>query len=77
MFRADIIKDINIEQDGFGFTPELMIKLIKKKSIIYETNVNYHWRGYSFGKKITWLDGIKDLWFITKYSLFYNPRIIP
>jgi len=70
MFKTDVIKSINIEQDRFGFTPEIMIKLIKKKCVCYEIGISYHWRGYAAGKKITWIDAIKDLWYITKYSLF-------
>lgn len=70
MCKTEVLKGIHLEQNRFGFTPELMIKLIKRKCVCYEIGVSYHWRGHASGKKITWLDAVKDLWYITKYSLF-------
>jgi len=70
VFRAEIIKSITIEQDGFGIEPELTAKVAKKHCRIYEVGISYYGRSYGEGKKITWKDGIKALYVIVRYSLF-------
>ena len=69
-FRSDAIKDINIEENRFGFEPEITAKISKKKLRIYEVGVKYFGRTYSEGKKIGWKDGISALRCILKYNLY-------
>ncbi len=70
VFRAEIIKSLTIEQNGFGIEPELTAKVAKKHCRIYEVGISYYGRSYGEGKKITWKDGIKALYVIVRYSLF-------
>ncbi len=69
MVRADIIKQITIEQNRFGFEPELTAKLSKIPGIrIYEVGISYSGRTYLEGKKIGWRDGFNAIWCIMKYT---------
>ncbi len=70
MFRADILKEIKIEQKRFGFEPEFTVKIAKKHYHIYEVGISYHGRDYSEGKKIGWRDGVAVLWCLLKYRFF-------
>jgi glycosyltransferase involved in cell wall biosynthesis len=70
VFKADIIKNINIKSNRFGFEPEITAKLAKKKYIIYELPVSYSGRDYDEGKKIGWKDGIVALYCIARFRLF-------
>ena len=70
MIRADFFKSIEIECDCFGFEPEVTAKLVKAKSRIFEVPIYYEPRIYDEGKKITWVDGVKAFWYITKFNLF-------
>jgi len=68
MVRADILKHIKIEQNRFGFEPEITAKLAKIKDIrLYEIGISYFGRSYEEGKKITWKDGFQAIWCILKY----------
>lgn len=67
-FRADVIRELHLESERFGFEPEVTIKLAKMRHRIYEVPIHYHGRGYELGKKITWKDGLEALWCIAKYS---------
>lgn len=70
-FRAEIIKSIKIEENRFGFEPEITAKIAKIKGIkIYEVGISYYGRTYREGKKINWKDGFRALWCILKYNLF-------
>ena len=69
VFRADVIKTLNLEEKGFGFEPEITIKLAKKKLIFYEVPISYYGRDYSEGKKITTKDAFVALYCILKYSI--------
>ncbi len=68
MFRAEIIKAIRIEENRFGFEPEITAKVAKMKSRIYEVGISYSGRNYAEGKKVRWKDGIRALWCIVKYG---------
>ncbi len=68
-FRRDIIQAIQIEEDRFGFEPEIVAKVAKLKCRIYEVGVSYYGRTYQEGKKIGWKDGCRALWCILKYNL--------
>jgi len=70
VFRRELIQQINIREDRFGFEPEITAKVARKRARIYEVGVSYSGREYSEGKKITWRDGFKALWCIIRYSLF-------
>lgn len=70
VFKSDIIKDIDLEEDRFGFEPEIVAKISKKKLMIYEVGVRYHGRKYAEGKKITWKDGFSAIRCIIKYNIF-------
>jgi len=67
-FRAPLIKSIQIEEDRFGFEPEITAKLAKKRCRIYEVGISYYGRTYEEGKKIGWLDGLRALYVIIKYN---------
>ena len=67
--RREIIQSIPIEENRFGFEPEITAKLSKKGVRIYEVSVSYHGRTYAEGKKINWKDGVRAIWCIIKYSL--------
>ncbi len=68
-FRSDIIKKINIEENRFGFEPEITAKIAKTKCRVYEVGISYNGRTYEEGKKITWKDGFRALYCIVKYNL--------
>ncbi len=67
-FRREILQKIKIEENRFGFEPEITAKVAKLKVRIYEVAVSYHGRTYSEGKKIGWKDGFRALWCIFKYN---------
>lgn len=68
-FRSSIIKNIKIEENRFGFEPEITAKIAKTKCRIYEVGISYNGRTYEEGKKITWKDGFRALYCIIKYNL--------
>jgi glycosyltransferase involved in cell wall biosynthesis len=70
VFKTEVIKNILIEQNGFGIEPELTAKVAKTHCRVYEVGISYYGRSYGEGKKITWKDGIKALYVIARYSLF-------
>jgi glycosyltransferase involved in cell wall biosynthesis len=67
-FRREIIQKIKIEENRFGFEPEITAKVARLKVRIYEVAVSYYGRTYAEGKKIGWRDGIQALWCIFKYN---------
>jgi len=71
MFKADIIKNINLVEKKFGFEPEVTAKISKIPNIrIYEVGISYYGRTYDEGKKIGWKDGLKALYCILRYNIF-------
>jgi len=68
MFRREIIQKIKIEENRFGFEPEITAKVAKLKVRIYEVAISYYGRTYDEGKKIGWRDGIRAFWCILKYN---------
>jgi glycosyltransferase involved in cell wall biosynthesis len=70
VFRRDIIKKIKIEEDRFGFEPEITAKVSKLNCRIYEVGVSYNGRTYKEGKKIGWKDGFRAIYCILKYNIF-------
>jgi glycosyltransferase involved in cell wall biosynthesis len=67
-FRASLIKSIEIEEERFGFEPEITAKLAKKRCRIYEVGISYYGRTYEEGKKVGWRDGLRALYAIVKYN---------
>jgi glycosyltransferase involved in cell wall biosynthesis len=68
-FRREIIQKITIEENRFGFEPEITAKVAKLKCRIYEVGISYYGRTYEEGKKISWKDGVRAVWCILKYNL--------
>jgi len=69
-FRREIIQSISIEENRFGFEPEITAKISKIKCRIYEVGISYYGRTYDEGKKINWKDGLRALYCIVKYNAF-------
>lgn len=69
VFRRELIQSIVLEEDRFGFEPEITSKLAKARARIYEVGIAYHGRTYEEGKKIGMKDGFRALWCIIKYRL--------
>ena len=69
-FRREVIQSIKIEENRFGFEPEITAKVAKMGCRIYEVGISYYGRTYSEGKKIGWKDGFRALYCILKYNLF-------
>jgi glycosyltransferase involved in cell wall biosynthesis len=67
-FRREVIQKIQIEENRFGFEPEITAKVAKLKVRIYEVSISYYGRTYAEGKKIGWRDGFRALWCIFKYN---------
>ena len=67
VFRGEIIRKMRIEEDRFGFEPEVTAKVAALGCRIYEIGINYSGRTYAEGKKITWKDGLHAIWCILKY----------
>ena len=59
MFRREVIQSIPIEEDRFGFEPEITVKVARRKLRIYEVGISYWGRTYEEGKKIGWKDGFR------------------
>src|SRR5258705_1929690 len=68
-FRRDVIQSIPLEEDRFGFEPEITVKVARRKLRIYEVGISYSGRTYEEGKKIGWKDGVRALYCLVKYSL--------
>jgi glycosyltransferase involved in cell wall biosynthesis len=68
-FRRELIQSISIEEDRFGFEPEITAKVARAGARVYEVPVSYHGRTYEEGKKIGWKDGFRALYAIAKYSV--------
>ena len=68
-FRRKVIQSITIEEDRFGFEPEITAKIAKGEYRIYEVGIGYFGRTYNEGKKIGWKDGLWAIWCILKYNL--------
>lgn len=74
MFRRDVIQSIAIEEDRFGFEPEITAKVARGGFRIYEVGISYYGRTYAEGKKIGWRDGFRAIYAILKYNLFPTVR---
>ncbi|HIJ36085.1 MAG TPA: glycosyltransferase family 2 protein [Deltaproteobacteria bacterium] len=70
MMKAEIVRQIVIEQDRFGMEPEITAKIARLKCRIFEVGVSYYGRTYEEGKKINWKDGFKAIYCILRYGIF-------
>ena len=70
LFRREIIQGITIEENRFGFEPEITAKVARLKCVIYEVGISYYGRTYEDGKKIGWQDGFRAIYVIIKYGIF-------
>lgn len=71
LFKSDIIKNMPLKENRFGFEPEVTARISKIHGIrIYEVGISYYGRTYSEGKKIKWIDGARAIYCIIKYNLF-------
>ena len=69
VFRREVIQSIPIEENRFGFEPEITVRVAKRRLRIYEVGISYWGRTYEEGKKIGWKDGFRALWCLLKYSI--------
>jgi len=69
VFRAEVVKGIELKSKRFGFEPEITVKLAKKGCRFYEVPISYHGRTYEEGKKITWKDGVAALYYMIRFRL--------
>ena len=67
VFRKEVLSEISIEEDRFGFEPEITAKLARLGVRVCEVGINYSGRTYAEGKKINWKDGVRAIWCILKY----------
>jgi glycosyltransferase involved in cell wall biosynthesis len=68
VFRAEVLRGIELKSQRFGFEPEITIKLAKKGCRFYEVPISYHGRTYEEGKKITWKDGVAALYYMIRFK---------
>jgi glycosyltransferase involved in cell wall biosynthesis len=69
VFRREVIQQITVEENRFGFEPEITAKVARLRLRIYEVGISYDGRTYEEGKKIGWKDGLRAIWCIVKYNL--------
>jgi glycosyltransferase involved in cell wall biosynthesis len=69
VFRREVLKDIQLKSNRFGFEPEITAKISKGNWRVYEVPISYAGRTYEEGKKITWKDGVQALWCIIRYQI--------
>ncbi len=70
VFKADVVRRLEIKSDRFGVEPELTAKVARMKCRIYEVPISYYGRDYAEGKKITWRDGLAAIWHIIRFRFF-------
>jgi len=70
VFKREILKDIQLHEDRFGFEPEFTAKMARNGYSVYEVGISYYGRTYEEGKKINWKDGFRAIYVILKYGLF-------
>jgi hypothetical protein len=69
LFRSEVLAQIEIESERFGFEPEITAKVARLRCRVFEHPISYSGRDYDQGKKITWRDGIAALWHIVRFNL--------
>ena len=69
-FKKDILNELKLVEDRFGFEPEFTAKIARNGYSVYEVGISYYGRTYEEGKKINWKDGMRAIYVILKYGLF-------
>lgn len=78
LFRADILKRIRLQENRFGFEPEVTAKMARFPGVrVYEVGISYYGRTYAEGKKINWKDGLWAIWCILKYNTWARQTFFP
>ena len=77
VFRREVIQSIQLEENRFGFEPEVTVKVAKRRLRVYEVGISYSGRTYEEGKKIGWKDGVRAFWCLLKYSVKTEPVAAP
>jgi hypothetical protein len=70
VFRRSVLQQITVEENRFGFEPEITAKVARLGCPIYEVGIAYYGRTYAEGKKIGWRDGFRAIYAIVKYNVF-------
>ena len=70
VFRAEVLSQIDLRENRFGFEAEITSKVARGGWRVYEVPISYHGRTYAEGKKITWRDGVRGVWCTLRYGLF-------
>jgi glycosyltransferase involved in cell wall biosynthesis len=70
VFRREILNDLPLRSNRFGFEPEFTVKIAKRMLRVYEVPISYSGRTYAEGKKITWRDGIAAIFTILRFRIF-------
>ena len=73
VLTRQVLKQMTIEENRFGFEPEIVAKVARLRCRVYEVGISYAGRTYDEGKKIRWTDGVRALWCIVKYSRARRP----
>lgn len=73
-FRREILQNVNLKSQRFGFEPEITAKIARLKIRVKETPISYFPRNYMEGKKITWKDGVAALWHLTYFNFFASKK---
>lgn len=68
-FRADLLRDLDLQSNGFEFCPEVTSKVLRRGIRIHEVPISYQPRSFAEGKKINWCDGLQAIWTLLKYRL--------
>ena len=68
-FRADLLRDLDLQSNGFEFCPEVTSKILRRGIRIHEVPISYQPRSFAEGKKINWYDGLRAIWALLKYRL--------
>ncbi len=71
-FRLDVIRNVEIEEDRFGFEPEITAKIARQGWRVYEVGISYNGRTYAEGKKIGWRDGVRAVYGVLRYSPIWS-----
>jgi glycosyltransferase involved in cell wall biosynthesis len=69
VFRRDVLNQITIQENRFGFEPEITAKVARLNVVIFEVGISYYGRTYAEGKKIGWRDGFRAIWAIFRYNI--------
>ena len=73
-FRREVLQALRLEEEGFGFEPEVTARVAQQGCRIYEVGISYSGRTYEEGKKIGWKDGLRAIWCVLKHSIFSARR---